>query len=65
MDKVSAKFWDQAKNQRNASMGWAVAKARQSAIEDGTAKTIFFQWSDEKTVFFWNGCPMDIANQLY
>jgi hypothetical protein len=53
MTTLNLEFYDHATNHRNAAEASAVARARRTAIDDGTAYRV------ETDKFYWNGCRYD------
>lgn len=63
----NATFYDHAKNHAYVAQAIAVAKARKTAIEDGTSYTVRFTTSSGRAMW-WNGCFYDalkLAKSLF
>lgn len=56
---MNAAYYDHAKNQSNAAVGQAMARAKRAVVTDGTALRIEANWPG-KPRFFWIGCEYDV-----
>ena len=52
-------YYDHSKNQTNAAVGEAMARAKRDAVADGSAMLVEANWKG-KDRFFWIGCEYDV-----
>lgn len=54
-----ANYYDHAKNQTNAAVGSAMARAKRDAVASGEAYRVEANWKGKER-FFWIGCYYDV-----
>jgi hypothetical protein len=59
-EKHNVKFYNHAKNHGNLAQAVAVAKARRTALDDGTAWKVVFQKAVLTDHLYWDGCRYDV-----